>query len=62
MQMTIFPDLELEYDHSKILSGETNTENLPGFVLLLSVEELTKKKKSLFYCNYNVGVKRPTFF
>ena len=30
-----FPDLELEYDHSKILCGETNTENLPGFVLLL---------------------------
>ena len=57
-----FPDLELEYDHSKILSGETNTENLPGFVLLLGVEELTKKKKQLFYCNYNVGVKRPTFF
>ena len=40
-----FPDLELEYDHSKILCGETNTENLPGFVLLLGVEELTKKKK-----------------
>ena len=38
-----FPDLELEYDHSKILCGETNTENLPGFVLL------TKKKKQLFY-------------
>ena len=48
MQMTIFPDLELEYDHSKILSGETNTENLPGFVLLLSVEELTKRKNRCF--------------
>ena len=43
------PDLQLEYDHSKILCSETNTENLPGFVLLLDVEELTKKKKQLFY-------------
>ena len=57
-----FPDLELEYDHSKILCGETNTENLVWFRSFIGCGRINEKEKTAVLFNYIVGVKRPTFF